>query len=363
MKKNLHLLLLLLVGIGFAACSDDETPLLPPDVSPGKAGAYVIAQGNQFAGVAGALDALTFTATDSRVTVTDDAFRAVNGVSLGDGPQDAVVYGSKLYVPMFDSNLLWVLDKDSLNIIAQVVTNAPEGVCAAAGRVFVANNDGYVSAIDTVSFSVASRTAVGPNPDKLVAVNDLVYVTISDGYNGAGGYANGKRVAVLSAATGDKLRDIAVGLNPGKICADIVGNLFVVCRGDYAAVPAKVMKIAAGSATATDVAQGSLIAVNGTTLYVLDATTDWQTGTTTVASATYNTLTGNLVKADFLPAGSLPPAPQGVNVNPATGDLYVSSDPSAFDYDKRGYVFRYTKEGSFIDRLEVGIHPIGVVFR
>ena len=55
---------------------------------------------------------------------------------------------------------------------------------------------------------------VGPNPACLVVAKNYLYASISDGYNYANGYANGKKVAKIDLKTFTKTKDIAVGMNP-----------------------------------------------------------------------------------------------------------------------------------------------------
>lgn len=371
--KHLKLAALaLLVAAGFASCSDDE--LSTPPVTPparGEQGMYVINQGSQ-----NTIDgSIGYLAAEGGNYVAD-LFSATNGQSLGDSPQGGVLYGSKVYVPMYGSNLLWVLDAATLRIVAQVRTNQPEGVCATNGYVFVSNNDGYVTRVDTATFTPSTPLAVGPNPAQLAATGGKVYVSVSDGYNYENGYVNGFKVAVIDAATFTKGTDIAVGMNPGPIAADRNGNVYVVCRGDYYTVMPKVMRISTAAGTATDFADGSLVAMRCAQqnsrdeaiedmLYVLDARTDYTTSTTTLKGRTYVAQTGEPVGTflDSEAGGDLPANPVAIDVNPLTGDVYVSTDKTLYGYNQAGCVKVYSATGQHKQTYDVGVHPCGVIFR
>ena len=358
--KHLKLLAIgLMAALAFTACSDDDGPTYTTDPVEQMSGAYVINQGNYYGGVDGTMDRLALTA-DS--TYTQSVFSAANGQSLGSSPQGAVVYGSRIYVPMYAENLVWVMDKTTARIVASIQTNEPEAICAAEGYVFVSNNDGYVSRIDTLTLAVDSHEAVGPNPAQMCTTGGKVYVSISDGYNYGNGYADGCRVAEIDALTGKKVKDIAVGVNPGPIAADADGRVFVVCRGNYADIASAVWSIQPGATEGSELAPASLIAVNGTTLYVINSVTDWGTNQTVVDFKTYDTTTGNLRADDFLAGQPKAPAPQAININPQNGDIYVCSDRSSAEYDKPGLLYIYKADGTHLKTFATGIHPMGVVW-
>lgn len=358
--KQLKLLAIgLMAALAFTACSDDDGPTFTTDPVEQMSGAYVINQGNYYGGVDGTMDRLALTA-DS--TYTQSVFSAANGQSLGSSPQGAVVYGSRIYVPMYAENLVWVMDKTTARIVASIQTNEPEAICAAEGYVFVSNNDGYVSRIDTLTLAIDSHEAVGPNPAQMCTTGGKVYVSISDGYNYGNGYADGCRVAEIDALTGKKVKDIAVGVNPGPIAADADGRVFVVCRGNYADIASTVWAIQAGATEGSELAPASLITVNGTTLYVVNSVTDWGTNQTVVDFKTYDTTTGNLRADDFLAGQPKAPAPQAININPQNGDIYVCSDRSSAEYDKPGLLYIYKADGTHLKTFATGIHPMGVVW-
>lgn len=358
-----HLKLAVLAGLlatGFTACSDDEN-ILPPNPQPSTpavTGAYAVIQGNQWGGVPGSMDELDF----AKKTVASGAFYAANGQALGDTPQAGVRYGSKIYLPVFGSNVLWVLDAQTLKIKAQIQSAAPEAVCGAGGYVYVASNEGYVSRVDTLTLTAdAKKIEVGPNPVGLAATQGKVYVSISDGYNSANGYVNGKKVVAIDTESYSKAGETPVGLNPGRIFANSTGELFVVCNGNYADILPKIQKIAADG-TVSDFCDGSLLTLQNDTLYVIDLQADYMNNTAKVSVKRYLTLTGESDGFAF-DAAHLPAMPTAIDVNPTNGNIFVCSDKGPMDYDKTGYVYEYRNDGTFVNRYEVGIHPFGVVFK
>ena len=77
---------------------------------------------------------------------------------------------------------------------------------------------------------------------------------------------------------------------------------------------------------------------------------------------TYNTLTDEALPIT-LPAESVPGWPNAIDVEPVTGQIFISSDKGPSDYDKSGYVYRLAPWGELLQRYDVGIHPFGVVFK
>lgn len=371
--------LALLLSAGFAACSDNEDPQPSPNPDPdpvlpvrGEGGMYVINQGNQSSKLASTID---FLSVDGSANVSS-MFQTANNQALGSTAQKPIIYGSKMYIPMYDNNLVWVADANTMKIVAKIETNEPEAVCGSEGYVFVNNNDGYVTRIDTTNFAT-SQIEVGPNPASLgmTAYEGKVYVSISDGNNWANNYANGKKVAVIDAKTFTKEQDIAVGLNPGQITTDAYGNVFVVCLGNYADVASEVWKIDHATRVASKFCNGTHIATRGAqnrgsraqaaedALYVINSVTDWTTYTTTLTSTVYSTMTGAVAIESFLPSDNQPAAISAIDINPSTGDVYVCSDAAQYDYTSPGYINVYSANGTFLRRLSAGVHPYGVVFK
>lgn len=369
--KFLKLLSLALFSVFlFGACVDDDNGPGGDGNGSGGAGSddatrfYVVNQGNIYSGIAGEMDRVLIPKAQSGLPAARyaDMFSAVNGQSLGDTPQNGIAYGSYIYVPVFGSNLVWVLHRETLNIAHAIQTTAPECLCADKGYVFVSNNTGHVSRIDTLTMSIDRTLAVGPNPVGLTTLGGKLYVAISDGYNYDNNYANGKRLAVVDIKDFALAGTIEVGLNPGQVEKDAHGNLFVLCRGNYMDVQPEVQKIdpLTGSVQ-KGFAVASFMAVGHSVLYTLNVQSDYVNNTATVTSAAIDTRSGNLVKAPLFNEDEEPASPVSIQVDTENGILYVCADRGPMDYDKSGLLFRYNAQGELLHRFEVGIHPCGVI--
>lgn len=364
MKQLQLALIILLAALNFYACTDDDPSLpSPPPTTTGADGAFVLNQGNMYDGIAGTLDFLDFS-TDA---YTSGLFLQANGVQLGDTPQAGVVYGSRLYVAMYGSNLVWCIDAASGRIVRQIAMPSPEGICATDGYVYVSCNDGYLARIDTLSLEAdAKRLEVGPNPAGVCSANGSVYVAISDGYNYANEYANGFRVVRVSTSDFSQQAEITVGMNPNIVQADAQGNIFAVCQGNYGMgtteVKPEVWKITPDNSASTFVAATS-IAVRENTLYTIYNYTNYTTNESTLNYRAYSCETGAVLKENLLSLNDLPAAPIGIFVNPGDGHIYVTGDRSVYDYNSPGYVYRYAPDGSLVKRYDAGSHPFAVVFK
>lgn len=357
--KQIMLAACCLLAGGLLTGCDEDSDVNVSDFVPGREGAYVVNQGNFYGGVTGTMSYLNF----ADGSVTGNAFFNANSQHLGDTPQAPVRYGSKIYIPVFESQKLAVLDAATLSLLKMVDVAHPEAVCGSGRYVYVASNDGHVTRVDTLLYDTSDPLPVGPNPAGITAAGGHLYVSISDGYNYANNYANGLRVAVINEATFTKTGDIPVGLNPGQVQADMAGNVFVLCRGNYADVTPKVMRIAAGSTSAADFCEGSLMAVSYNTLYVADVKADYATNTAAVTMKAFDSRQSEAHELQDFAMSQLPAMPQAIDVNPLNGDLFVCSDKGPLDYDKEGLVYQYSATGTLKATYNVGIHPYGVAFK
>lgn len=354
-------LLLVTGALLFNACTDDEKeiPRQPETTAPTTAQVLVLHQGNQATKLPGGYSLID----TQRQSVTANAFLAHNGKQLGETPQEAILHGTKIYIPCYGSNLVQVVDAASHRLLKSIPTQAPEGVAAQGKYVFVTNNDGFLSRIDTASLAVDLQTAVGPNPAGVLALNNYIYVAISDGYNYNDGYKNGFKVLKVRPNTLGIVSEIRVGMNPTKLYKDDFNHVFVACQGNYGTHAAEIWKINEND-EATSFAAANLAAVDGHRIYLVRSTTDWTSGKTTVTYAVRDTRTGAAIASNF---GQVQPPvdPTSLAVDPHTKQIYIASrgtlDPK-IRFTEPGTVSVYTPEGDFLHRYNVGIEPCSLLF-
>lgn len=355
MKLLQKLSFLLLPAFVFAACDTDDEPIKTETPETAPIGAFVLNQGNQGAQLSSTYDFLDFS-TDA---LYSNVFAQTNGIELGGSVQDAVIHGSRLYVAMFDNDLIWVVNPKTHKAIKSIKTNKPQGIVAYGDAVYVTNNDGFVSKIDTAKLEVVGTPLeVGPNPIDMEVRNGSLYVSVSDSYNWNNGYVNGKKVAKIDLANFTKTTDIAVGLNPTKLTQDANGNIFITCNGNYADVPPTIYKLTADE-KAAPFALASLAEAHGDRIYLINAPYGKE-----VSYAVLNTTTADTITTKF-GQEETPIAPISINIHKPTGDVFVTSSSTTkypIQYTTPGYAYRYKADGTFVRRYEVGVQPYRVVF-
>lgn len=345
------------------ACDDEPDGLTPPPALPGEKGIVVLNQGSYYSGIESTADVLDLAGG----TYTPRAFAAANGLSLGADAQDGLRYGDCIWVAMYGSDLVWKLDASTLAVRGSVAVRQPEGLAATDGFVYVTGNDGLVSRIDTLTLGVQGTVEVGPNPAGIVAAGGWLYAAVSDGYNAAGGYASGFKVARIHPRSLRVEREIRVGMNPTAMAADGQGNVFVACQGNYGTVRPEVYKIAAGTAEAAPFCPGTKIDCRGSELYVIYDYTDYydqQTYERELAYRRYDTATGQMTAGEMLDAADLPLNPYSIDVSPATGEIFIGSYAGAWDFTSPGLLYRYSgDDGRLVARYATsGPGPCAVIF-
>lgn len=317
---------------------------------------YVINQGSYYDGIDGSISTVDI----KTGKVVKDAFKSNNGISIGGSPQPADEWGNFIYVPAFESNRVWILNAKDLKVKSYLATNYPNCVEVTKDYIFITNNDGYLSIYNTDDLTLLKKLSIGPNPCHMTISGGELFISISDGYNYPT-YANGYRLARVSLTDLTLNGYISVGMNPGQLLTTTDGNLVVVCRGDYGMTPSQVLKVNPNTNTNTYICDGSYITVQGNKLYVINATTDWDTYETINTYKLYDTDTCELLRENFIDAPQ-PAMPIAIQCAP-NGDIFITSQLSLYDYTSPGLLFHYNSEGQFVAKYSVGTSPCGILFK
>lgn len=355
--SRLHLFLwAALCAVALPSCSSDE-PSTPDPIEISN-GVFVLNQGSMSANLPGTLTYCDY----AKGSATQSAFASANGGNvLGDTPQDALSYGTKLYVAVYQSNLIRVIDRSTLKILKDIRPTAEQGsqpryLAAADGKVYASMYDGYAVRIDTASMAIDASVKVGPNPDGVAVYNGNLYVANSDGMNYLEGYANGKTLSQIDLKSFTETRKIEVGLNPGAVAATETGLCFIT-RGNYSDIPTQ-MKRLKSDGTAEVIATASLICSNANTVYFINA--PWG-GDPVSSVGKFDTTTGqtsyvSIEAFDF---------PAAIGVDPITGDIIITAYNESYgvaDYSGPGYACRFNAQGQKVATYTVGVNPCALTF-
>lgn len=371
MKKYLLSFAVLLAGtLAFTSCDDDDEPYVPRPVAVNN-GVYVINSGNQGKNIDGSL---TYVSADTWAT-TKDAFSEANGEILGSTPNDAIVYGGKLYVVVTGENTVEVINNKTMEREKQINTveqigegkgEQPRHLAAANGKVYVSTFKGYVAAIDTVTCSVVKTYAVGSYPEGM-AVNEygtILYVANSD-Y----GRGNGSLSAIF-LATGE-VNELKNALIKNPVALAAYGNdLYVLDSGGYDEnwnqKDASLLKISGNNIT--KVMDATAMAVGGTRIYCIYA--PYSSSPVVPTYNFYDMATGTtacfLTDGDPASNPDAPFSPNAIAADPVRGYVYVASyqkdpDTGYAGYALDGILYVYDMSGKLVTTCTTGVGPTAVV--
>jgi YVTN family beta-propeller protein len=353
MKKNKLLFTAGVVVSFLFSCSKDNTPAPPPVPPKVTTGVFVLNQGKYSANNT----MLTYYDFASGMQTTD-FFKTVNGFGLGDTGSDFIIYGGKMYIVMNVSGYVAVANSITAKFIDTIsfknagVNRGPENVVSAGGNIFVSSTDGTVAVIDTSSLAITKFIKVGSNPAQMVVAGDNLYVSNTGGFSAT----YDSTVSIIPLNTLTETGRIVVGINPGSITTDNTGNIYVACTGDYVKVVPTLVKVNINTNTVVQSVNSAFgyVRYYNSNLF----TTGGYLGAANVGIFSPVNLAS--VRSSFITDGTVIVNPYGLDIDPATGDVYVGD---AKDYNSSGEVFCFDKTGKkkFSFSVSPGISPFKTV--
>jgi YVTN family beta-propeller protein len=348
MKRNkLSLLVIVLFIFVFSCKKNDVSPPVTPKVSTG---IYALNQG-----IYGANNTMLTYYDFASATPTTDYFKNVNGFGLGDTGSDFIIYGGKVYIVMNVSGYVAVANaasatfKDTIDFKNAGVNRGPENIVGSGTNVFVSSTDGTVAVIDTSTLAIQKFITVGSNPAQMAISGTNLYVSNTGGFSAS----YDSTVSIIDLTSLTETGKITVGINPGSIAADNSGNIFVACTGDYGVIVPKLVKVSLSTNKvifSADSAVGTIRYYNNGLI-----TTGGYLGASNVGILSPADFSA--IRPSFITDGTSIENPYGLDIDPATGDVYVGD---AMDYVSSGTVYCFDKFGKkkFSFSTSPGISPI-----
>lgn len=341
-----------IAAFGFTSCDDDDDApeLVPVETSEG---VFVVNSGNMGGKIDGSLTYYDY----AKGKAAQNVYQAANdGESLGGTVNDAIVYGSKIYIVGGDESTVFVADKNTLKKVARITATVngeaaqPRHATAANGCVYVTTFSNAVLAIDTVTCTIDATYECGSYSEGIAVDGDKLYVADSD-------YGRGNAsVSVIDLKTKktktfkhDNIKN-AVGIT----VAD--GRLFLLDSGGYDAnwnqsgqgvyeiVGGKVTKLV--DATEMAVANGNIYTINAPY-------------TTPATAPTYSVTDIATGKTTTFCDGKEIGYPSKISVDPVNGNVYITSYKIGAggyaDYKAAGYCTVYSTSGAYQNKFACGV--------
>lgn len=361
-KKYLLSFAVLASAMLFTACEKDNGKSYV--TLPVSKGAFVICGGHS-SDIGSSLTYIDYSSGNA----AQNQFKAVNHRELGMTANDALVYGEKLYIVVSGENTVEVLDTKTMRSIKQIKLDdlmgekghSPRCITADGGMIYVStygssaadrnstSGNGYVAAIDTLTFSLKTTYVAGSFPEGVAVYRDYLVVANSD-------YSRGSKasISVIDVATGkDKPITDALITNPQKVAVADDG-IYVLDWGNFADVASGVRKITNSSViTLFDATFANFM---GTNIYACNV--PW--GSTPQDFIVYDITNGN--KKTY-PAGvDRYFYPLVINADPITGHIFIASLGEEGGYKTNGYVIEYDANGKMQKTYDCGVYPTAITF-
>ncbi|MDR1981207.1 MAG: hypothetical protein LBQ39_06280 [Tannerellaceae bacterium] len=284
--------------------------------------------------------------------LTPNLYRNANNEGLGDGAEQLLVYGSKVYVTVTTSSRLVVLEQDGklikpFDIRDGNVPLQPRCMAAHNGKVYVSYYAGHsVAVLDTATLTIEKEVGVGRYPEQLAITGGKLYVANSGGLDGSTETGYGKTVSVIDLQSFTVEKEIEVVLNPVQLAADSQGDIYLLSNGNYASVGSALQRIDGATGTVTTIGNGSKMTLVNDKLYVIYA----QYNDPTITYRQYDVLKEEVEKESFITDGTTITSPNAIAVDPVSGKIYITD----FIYGSTGSLYLFTADGRLEKKEDTG---------
>ena len=229
MKKSNFIYALALLALILNACSDDNDDGPSEPLGDYENGYFVVNEGPFQNGTG----TITFVGDDG--VTSQNVYNTVNGEDLGNIVNSMTVVGDKGYIVVNNSNRIVVVNRYTMEKEATITGDDiqnPRFMVASGGKGFISNwgdplntEDDFITVIDLESNSVLDAIPVGEGPEKLLIIDQKLFVCLQ------GGYGQNNKVVVIDVANNNVLETLTVGYVPGSLVEDNNGDLRVLCKG------------------------------------------------------------------------------------------------------------------------------------
>lgn len=326
---------------------------------------------------------------DGRV-VSNQWFRDVNGMKLGDTPNDIIqVNDSLIAISVNWSNIVQFIRPDGRAVTATEDIPNNRKLASDGRYVYVSSyghecgtvngtrefTKGYVAKIDLDNFKVVDAVEVGYEPEGIAIFDGYLFVANTGGYAFNEDHEYETTVSVIDAATMKVIRNVDTGQinlygkmsqsgrflcinSPGDYYDIMAATIILDCRAvlDGKKDVECFVKLDYAATYNTVDRQGNFLAIGSRYSYY---TSDYEFNYLTIDPALVLSSDGTEGVAETLPGTMLQDIksmmmPYGIYVNPYTG-YYYATDAGGFT--SAGTLYQWSPEGNLLGKHKVYINP------
>ena len=329
--------IIVFIAIIFSSCDIlKDDPALP---FPDGHGAFILNEGNYLAGNG----SLSFYSLETK-TIYDNLFSAKNGRPLGDIPTFMAVDGDRAFIIVNNSGTVEVIDlktMESLGTLNGIIS--PRQMVIHQRKAYVSSlMSDLIYIVDIDNLVVTGTVDIGCNSEALVIAGNRLF---------AANWSGGDKIAVVNLTDNTVETEIITGLEPESMVLDRNNRLWVLCTGGYMneEIP-RIMKINTMTMAVEDELEfrtvsdnPSSLTVNGSgdTLYYIDEGVRRMTVTSS-----------SLPENAFISTGGR--LFYKLAASPWNGMIMVTD---AIDWQQKGDLLIYNRNGSLVDTEQCGIIP------
>jgi len=279
-------------------------------------------------------------------TLQTEVFRKANNRDLGDIVQDAVIWKSKIYLTINNSQKVEILDKNTYTSIGQINGfYSPRNIIQLDENRFAVSEyyANSVKIIQNQSMQITKDIFCPGWHDEMLLHKNKIYVTSY----------NRDKLYIIDMNSEALIDSIKVILGGASLCLDKNNDLWLLCANITQQEPGKMYRI---NTTADTISKVFNLPNNVATKLRINSEKDrlyW------ISQSIYSMP---------IDAATLPIAPYilsanntfyGINIDPETDELWISD---AVDYVQKSTIMRYTKHGDFVGQFKSGINSGKIIF-
>ena len=291
---------------------------------------------------------------------------------LGDVGNDIQVYGNRLYAVINCSHKVEVIDLHTCRRIGQIDIPNCRYIRFHGNKAYISSYVGPVSIdpnaqlgaifeVDTATLRVTRKVTVGYQPEEFEIIGNYLYVANSGGYR-APDYDS--TLSVIDLQDFRQVKKIPVCVNPHRVRKDQYDRLWITSRGDHKDVQPQLTCFSPITNSLLPIANAPTVSemvIIGDSMYFYGSHWSDETMSNHITYGIFNVRTSTLVSDHFITDGTEKniKIPYGIQVNPYTGDIYITD---AKNYVSSGQLHCYSREGKHKWSVRTGDIPAHMCF-